>query len=58
MSSPGIKLEAPNDAILFLHYYEKIKDEKHSDGSFVDLRSVCDYGDEPLMESVTTAVTE
>lgn len=31
-----IKLEAPNDATLFLHYFEKVKDEEHSDGSFVD----------------------
>ncbi|OAR00377.1 hypothetical protein LLEC1_01002 [Akanthomyces lecanii] len=31
-----IKLEAPNDVALFLHHYEKIKEEEHSDGSFVD----------------------
>ncbi|KAJ4148226.1 hypothetical protein LMH87_002706 [Akanthomyces muscarius] len=31
-----IKLEAPNDAVLLLPYYEKIKDEEHSNGSFVD----------------------
>lgn len=31
-----IKLEAPNDAVLLLPYYEKIKDEEHSDGSFID----------------------
>src|SRR3984957_12320754 len=32
----SIKLMAPNDAEAFLHYYEHIKHEEHTDGTFTD----------------------
>lgn len=32
----SIKLRAPNDAELFLHHYEAIKDEEHANGTFAD----------------------
>ncbi|KAH6646194.1 hypothetical protein BKA67DRAFT_525928 [Truncatella angustata] len=32
----SIKLEAPNDAEVFLHYYEAIRDNEHATGTFAD----------------------
>jgi nucleoside phosphorylase len=32
----SIKLKAPNDAEAFLQYYELIKHEKHTNGTFID----------------------
>lgn len=32
----SIKLKAPNDAEVFLAYYERIKDEKHANGTYID----------------------
>lgn len=35
-ATASIRLEAPNDAETFLHYYEAIRGREHETGSFAD----------------------
>lgn len=60
-----IKVEAPNDAQLFLPYYAEIRDKEHATGTFVDpgqdhdkLYLAQDDGTEKLVERMPRPVTK